>query len=597
MESSKFKVQSSKSPFSPDSVEGVGFVFRILTVGLFLGRTRFLFPFFLLLGILFCFCAKRGFPPGGPEDKTPPEIVATQPAAGALNVPFGEKIEITFSERMDPRSVEKAVFVSPNPDGALDFDWDGKQVGIELSSGLEADRTYVVTVGTGARDEHRNRLKESHSIAFSTGGRLSRGEIRGRVRGEKKVGAGVYVLAYDLKAEPEPDPSMRTGDYITQTAEQGTFALTYLSPGVYRLFAFQDKDRNEKYTRSKDPLGICSGDVALSDSAYAVELSDLYLAVRDTTAPELLSVRASDQTHVTLRLTKEIELSSLRIEIEGLGIEAQFILPEASESEMPTTASRIHLHTEPQQPGTEYSVSVYGRDFFGHPISEESRVASFTGSARLDTLRPQLVSYAPHREGRAVSPDRPIALVFDDAMREAIPDSALLWETPPTTPFGAWRWREPNRLCFSPEDGWKEAGVYRLRVNPSLFFDRVGNASDDSVFVVSFRTLSADTLGFILGEFFDGKEGAAGAFHIEAVHIGRKKERTEMMVPEEGPYTWGLLPGSYTLSAFRDEDGNGRLSLGQVQPFVPAERIVSHPDTLTVRSRWTTEEINLEFLK
>ncbi|MCK5328104.1 MAG: Ig-like domain-containing protein [Candidatus Latescibacteria bacterium] len=522
-------------------------------------------------------------------------MVATQPAAGALNVPFGEKIEISFSERMDPRSVEKAVFVSPNPEGALRFDWSGKQVGIELPSGLKADRTYVVTVGTGARDERRNRLKESHSFAFSTGGRLSNGEIRGRVRGEKKVGAGVYVLAYDLKTDPEPDPSVRTGDYITQTAEEGTFALTYLSPGVYRLFAFQDRDRNEKYTRSKDPLGICSGDVALSDSAYATELSDLYLAVRDTTAPELLSVRASDRTHVTLRLSKEIELSSLQIEIEGLGVEARTILPEASESETPTTASKIHLLTEPQHSGTEYSVSVYGRDLWGHPVSEESRVASFTGSARADTLRPHVVSYAPHGEARTVSPDRPIALIFDDAMREVIPDSALIWEAPPETPVGAWRWIEPNRLCFSPEDGWREGSAYRLRVDPSQLFDRAGNASDDSVFVVSFRTLSADTLGFISGDLSDGKEAGAGPFHIEAVKVGRKKERTEMMAPEEGPYTWGLLPGSYTLSAFRDEDENGRLSLGRVQPFVPSERIASHPDTLTVRSRWTAEEINWRF--
>jgi uncharacterized protein (DUF2141 family) len=576
-------------------MEMIGFVLRILTVGIPPRRICFLFPFFLFSGILFCFCAKQGFPPGGPEDKTPPEIVATQPAVGALNVPFSEKIEISFSERMDPRSVEKAVFVSPNPEGTLDFDWDGKQVGIRLPSGLKADRTYVVTVGTGAQDEHRNRLEESHSFAFSTGGRLSRGEIRGRVRGEKKVGAGVYVLAYDLKADPEPDPSARTGDYITQTAEQGTFSLTYLSPGVYRLFAFQDRNRNGKYTRSKDPLGICSGEVVLSDSAYAVELSDLYLAVRDTTAPEMLSVRASDRTHATLRLTKEIELSSLRIEIEGLGVEAHILLPEGSESETPTTASKIHLHTEPQQPGAEYSVSVYGRDLWGHPVSEESRMASFAGSARADTLRPHVVSYVPHREARAVSLDRPIALVFDDAMRDAIPDSALIWEAPPTTPVGAWRWIESNRLCFSPEDGWKEGDAYRLRVNPGLFFDRAGNASDDTAFAVSFRSIATDTLGFISGDLFDGKEGAAGPFHIEAVKIGRKKERTKTIVAGEGPYTWGLLPGSYTLSAFRDEDENGRLSLGQVRPFIAAERIASHLDTLTVRSRWTTEEINWRF--
>jgi len=514
-----------------------------------------------------------------------------------VNVSLDEKIEITFSERMDLRSVEEAVFVSPNPEGKLRFDWSGKKVKIELPSGLEADRTYVVTVGTGARDEHRNRLKESYSVAFSTGERLNRGTIKGRVRAKKKVGAGVYVLAYDLKGEREPDPSERSGDYITQTAEEGTYTLTYISSGVYRLFGFEDRDRNGKYTRGKDPLGISSGDAVLSDSVVAVELSDLYLAVRDTTAPELLSVRASDRTHVTLRLSKEIELSSLRIEIEGLSIEDRYALPEASEAEYPTTASKIYLTTEPQHPGAEYKVLVFGRDLSGHLISEETRMASFTGSARSDTLRSHVVSYAPSAEARNLSLDRSIEMTFDDAMREEVPDSAFIWEVPPTAPAGEWRWIEANRVCFSPEDDWKEGSAYRLRVDPTAFLDRAANASEDSAFVVSFRTIATDTLGFISGDISDETEGAAGAFHLEAVKIGSEKERYETMVAEEGQYIWGLLPGSYTLSAFRDEDGNGRLSLGQIRPFVPAERIASYPDTLTVRSRWTTEEINWRFSK
>ena len=528
-------------------------------------------------------------------DKTPPEIGATHPAARAVNVSLDEKIEITFSERMDPRSVEDALFVSPNPEGKLRFDWKGKKVRIELPSGLEADRTYVVTVGTGARDEHRNRLKESYSFAFSTGEQLSRGTIEGRVRGEKRVGAGVYVSAYDLKPEHEPDPSKRNGDYITQTAEEGTYTLTYVSSGVYRLFAFEDRDRNGKYTLGKDPLGVASSDVVLSDSAAAVELSDLYLAVRDTTAPEVLSVRASDRKHVTLRLSEEIELSSLQIKIEGLRIEERYALPEASEPGIPITASKIYLLTEPQHPGAEYNVSVFGRDPSGHPVSEETRTASFTGSARADTLRPHVVSYPPPAETRNVSLDRLITVVFDDAMQEEVPDDAFTWEAPPTAPSGAWRWTEANRISFSPEDGWKEGSTYRLRVDPTAFLDRAGNASNDSVFAISFRTIATDTLGFLSGELSDEKEKATGAFHLEAVKIGSEKERYETIVTEEGQYTWGLFPGSYILSAFRDEDGNDRLSLGQVQPFVPAERIASYPDTVTVRSRWTTEEINWRF--
>ncbi|MFH1008087.1 MAG: Ig-like domain-containing protein [Candidatus Latescibacterota bacterium] len=551
---------------------------------------------FVFSCMLFFSCAKQGFPPGGPEDKKSPEIFSSRPAIGSVEVPLDAKIEIAFSERMEPRSVERSVFVSPNPEGALGFDWNGKSVGIKLPSGLQADRTYVVTVGTDARDEHRNRLLESYRFAFSTGAALARGEIRGGIRAERKVGPGVYVLAYDLNAVPEPDPVVHQANYITQTAEYGAFALTYLSSGAYRLFAFEDEDRNEKYTPSKDPLGICPGDVVLSDSAGVVQMGPLYLAVRDTTAPGILTVRASDRTHLTVRLSKEVEVASLAAQIDGLGIEAHYVLPESGESAYPTIASTLHLRTQPQHPGSEYPISLSGRDRWGHSITEETRITSFSGSAHPDTLGPRLVSYAPSGEAANLMSDFPVALVFDDAMGETMSDSALIWEAPLTSPVGTWQWSHANRVCFVPKAGWQTGTAYRLAVDPGRFFDRAGNASPDSAFAVSFRMLSADTLGVLSGDLSDEREGA-GAFHLEAVKIGRTQERYETVVSEEGSYSWGLLPGSYTLSAYRDEDGNGRLSLGQVRPFVPAERMVSYADTLTIRSRWTTSEINWRFAK
>ena len=102
---------------------------------------------FLML-CLCCACAKVGPPQGGPVDDTPPQILSHSPDIDQLNVSLERFVEIVFSEQMDHRRTEEAIFVSPGD--PLGFRWRGRTLRIEL--GLRPERTYVVTVGTGARD-------------------------------------------------------------------------------------------------------------------------------------------------------------------------------------------------------------------------------------------------------------------------------------------------------------------------------------------------------------------------------------------------------------------------------------------------------------
>lgn len=53
-------------------------------------------------------CAQKGFPPGGPEDRTPPTIVSAFPDSGATGVELGSAMTVLFSEKMNRRSVEAA---------------------------------------------------------------------------------------------------------------------------------------------------------------------------------------------------------------------------------------------------------------------------------------------------------------------------------------------------------------------------------------------------------------------------------------------------------------------------------------------------------
>ena len=103
-------------------------------------------------------------PPGGPLDKTPPRVVDTVPADDSVRVGLDTPIRIRFSEAMDRRSVERALFISPQGSEDPDFKWRGDVLEIRLPDGLQADRTYLVTVGQESADEWRNRLRASYSF-------------------------------------------------------------------------------------------------------------------------------------------------------------------------------------------------------------------------------------------------------------------------------------------------------------------------------------------------------------------------------------------------------------------------------------------------
>src|SRR5690606_15735372 len=119
-------------------------------------------------------CANQ-LPPGGSEvDRIPPKIVEVFPADGTTN--FDEDyFEIGFSEYVDKRSVQDAIFISPAIEGEIEYDWSGKYLRVNFSQKLKDNTTYVVTIGTDVADlNNKNRMSEAFIFTFSTGNEIDR---------------------------------------------------------------------------------------------------------------------------------------------------------------------------------------------------------------------------------------------------------------------------------------------------------------------------------------------------------------------------------------------------------------------------------------
>src|SRR5690554_1598233 len=181
-------------------------------------------PILVTLLLLVAGCATPVPPSGGPPDTTPPEVVATEPETGSVNVE-GRTVRIEFSEWVNERSFENALVVTPEPAGRLSFTWRRRSVEVTFPEPFRPNTTYVLTIGTEFRDFGGTRLTSPVTIAFSTGPTINQGRISGRVL-EPQEGLpveGIDVYAYDgpPAASSPPTTLPDAPAYRTQTGSDG----------------------------------------------------------------------------------------------------------------------------------------------------------------------------------------------------------------------------------------------------------------------------------------------------------------------------------------------------------------------------------------
>lgn len=526
---------------------------------------------YLFFFLIFFSCARQMPPPGGPLDKTPPRVIDTVPADDSVRVGLDTPIRIRFSEAMDRRSVERALFISPQGAEEFDFKWRGDVLEVRLSDGLQADRTYLVTVGQESADEWRNRMRSSYSFGFATGERLNRGELNGRVLKSKEERGQVFVWAYDLSVVVAPDPGKDRPTYVTQPDETGHFVLPRLGSGNYRIFAFGDQNNDRAYS-SGDLLALPPGDVVLSDEGR-VRLGDLKLAVRDTSAPALVVARTPDQQHVLMRFDEPVRVSG--VEITDLSVLEIY--------QDPADSSGVGLITELQTQGAEYRVRV---DVADRWENRDTTDVTVRGDGTRDRRAPEVLSRVPAENAENVLPTAVIRMLFSDAMRvDAVSD---LWVVSDSTvvPQGDFEWVAPNHLVFVPDSLWTSGETIRLIGKHERFLDIGGNVLSEPISFV-FSVMDTAALGRVSGTTFSSDvviwmEGLTHDFFREQV----LRDTTFSLT--------NLLPGTYRISGFLDRDGNGQWMSGQVLPFVPAEPLIARADTVEVRARWEMEVGKLE---
>jgi hypothetical protein len=103
----------------------------------------------------------------------PPTVISVTPLNGALGVCTNTVVTATFSEAMNPVTIDTTTFLLAGPGvtpvvGVVTLDGTGKIAAFTPTSALALNTTYTATITTGAQDMSGNALASNYVWSFTT---------------------------------------------------------------------------------------------------------------------------------------------------------------------------------------------------------------------------------------------------------------------------------------------------------------------------------------------------------------------------------------------------------------------------------------------
>ena len=212
----------------------------------------------LLALLLTAACASIGNPDGGRFDETPPRVVGSSPADGAVNV-SKRKVQILFDEYIKlEKASEKVVISTPQIEPA-NVRADGKRVKVDFYDSLRANTTYTIDFSDAIEDNNEGNPMGQYTFSFSTGDVIDTMQVSGRVLNAADLEPikGIMVGLYPADSIWN-DTLFRTRPFlrVSRTNGEGRFTIKGVKDGAYRVRALEDKDGDFVFSQKNERVAF-----------------------------------------------------------------------------------------------------------------------------------------------------------------------------------------------------------------------------------------------------------------------------------------------------------------------------------------------------
>lgn len=276
---------------------------------------------FLFLSLLLFSCARVGSPVGGDKDTLPPQVVGSNIDTSRVNVPRDiRELRIDFDEYITLKEINRQLIISPPlrkmtkiiPSGLAN-----KYLLIKWDDTLQANTTYNFNFGNAIQDNNEGNPLRYYNFAFSTGEKIDDLYISGELKdlmaeetsvsAEKDLVVGLYAAKDSMDYRQKPY-------YITKADPDGYFELNYLSPGTYRILAFEDGNSNSVYDAGKENVAFLKEPVVLDKNISGLNLTLYpsrkavkYVEMKEAPGGILMTFEGNPQTVNVLSLNEKLQ--------------------------------------------------------------------------------------------------------------------------------------------------------------------------------------------------------------------------------------------------------------------------------------------------
>ncbi|MCX8057716.1 MAG: Ig-like domain-containing protein [Ignavibacteria bacterium] len=532
----------------------------------------------ITLSFLFVSCANQLPPDGGPVDRNPPTVIRTYPESGTTN--FDKQyVEFEFNEYINKTNVSNSIFISPYLEDEPELKWSGKKLRILFPQKLKENKTYVVTLGTDITDLRGNKLSESVTLRFSTGNKIDDGVISGKVFDEKPDGVMIFFYLIDSLGQVIKYDSIRP-DFVCQTSRDGSFYLTGLPKGIFRIIAVRDQMKNLLFDINEDEIGFPFRDYELNDTVKSIDGVFFELTKIDTIRPVVNSVKVDDLNHLRINFNEPIDNKSIsfeRIEIRDTLNRSYKIFGFYS-----VDKNSLILVTEQLQNRTDHKIEISGaRDLSGNEMEKSTH--KFYVEADKDTLPINLINLTCNFSTNVMEYFNPLcSLYFNDFVRYDDFKSSIIVEdtTGKSVNFNVSRFDSSSFILSFSELRQKDKII--LKVDLRQLEDLAGNRIDSTV-KRTIETNSESDYGSVSGQIRN--KNLAGRVLLELKNVNQKNVY-KLAVESEKYQIKNVLPGSYLMKLSIPINKETKLDKYFAQPFA------YYKDTIKVKSRWPTTDVN-----
>ncbi|HSQ42430.1 MAG TPA: Ig-like domain-containing domain [Fibrobacteraceae bacterium] len=557
------------------------------------GKAHKLVPF-LVLPLLWT-CATMVAPSGGPEDKSPPRVVAVYPPPRSVNVSTTVDVRMQFNEWIMSTVPRTAIRVSPPLEERLQTEVDEDKLLLTSKAKLDTLTTYTFTVSSVLEDLHKNHVIRPFQLVFSTGPQVDTLQVRGWVQlpdslQRKKIfpTVGLYPIGtenrdarkYLIKLRDStfigPDSAPRLLQepvlFMSQTDSLGRFHIDGVGPGHYRIAAFLDLSNDNRIEPNLEIAGVGEKDIQV-DSAFH---DSLFFTLGDLDTASVRITGVSVQTsHLAL-----LDFSRILVEDSSTWNSCGLWNKDSSLYARPDLAwitrdkNQLAFWFDSVATDSTYLIGcIAGQDSLGRMVSSQG--------GRMQ------VRWIPAKDSLPTQPPK-FKILSSNPTTDSLPSLELAYTSPilgdslqadlrlinlRDTLSVTVAQSSPVRLRIFPSQPLPMGSKFRL---VQLHYDTLKSHADTTA-VPEIKT-SARTLGNFetinpikLASLEAQVPRGTAATQVELRAVDNSWRWSTQCSPK-GHFLFDRIPeGPYFLSFYQDLNGNGKSDPGSLVPYHPAE--------------------------